>query len=97
MIKQAKSGTLCDMCKEIFGLWRTNGKEQVPNARGRRQAYITTISETHTGKAPVIRSLCYDCVQEASKWVDGSTWTLQEQIDYAKKYRQASQLHIGGF
>lgn len=94
MIRKAASGVYCDTCKSAYGQYRdkqTNELRWHKNAI--RQAYVTTISETHTGKEAIIRSYCYQCVQDMSIWADGSVWTLAEQIQYAKDNR--NQLSIG--
>jgi hypothetical protein len=91
---KAASGVFCDTCKDKWGWVKDETGKTVPHPKGRKQAYITTISETHY-KEPVIRSLCYPCLDETSKWIDGSTWTLQAQIQYAKDNRNGQQLTIG--
>jgi hypothetical protein len=94
-IVKAASGVYCDTCKDRFGYIRNEAGQTVPHPKGRRQAYSTIISETHYGKEPVIRSLCYSCIDDASRWHDGSIWTLAEQIQYAKDNRNGQQLRIG--
>jgi len=94
-IVKAKSGVYCDTCKDKYGFVKDEQGHSVPHPKGRRQAYSTIISETHYGKEPVIRSLCYPCIDDASRWHDGSVWTLAEQIQYAKDNRNGQQLRIG--
>lgn len=95
-IAKAKSGVFCDTCKDRYGWARNADGKVIPHPKGQRQAYITTISETHYGKEPVIRSLCYSCLDETSRWHDGTVWTLEAQMKYAKQYRKGQQLTIGG-
>ena len=94
-IIKAKSGVYCDTCKDKWGWVKDERGVSVPHPKGRRQAYSTIISETHYGKEPVIRSLCYPCMDESSRWHDGTVWTLADQIQYAKDNRNGQQLRIG--
>lgn len=94
MIKKAVSGVYCDVCKAQYGQYRDKATNELKwHKNAIRQAYVTLISETHTGKEPIIRSYCYSCVQENSKWSDGTVWTLAEQVQYAKDNRH--QLKLG--
>jgi len=95
VIKKAASGVFCDTCKDRYGWARSADGKVIPHPKAQRQAYITTISETHYGKEPVVRSLCYQCLDETSKWHDGTIWTLAEQTQYAKDNRKGQQLTIG--
>ena len=94
-IVKAASGVYCDSCKDRFGYIRNEAGQTIPHPKAQRQAYSTIISETHYGKEPVIRSLCYSCIDDTSRWVDGTLWTLAEQIQYAKDNRKGQQLRIG--
>lgn len=97
MIKQAKSGVLCDYCRDSYGWYLDpETKKNRPHPKGIRQAYVTITSET-SPKEPVIRSYCYQHVQELSTWVDGTLWTLEKQVEYAKANRRGVQLTIGGY
>ena len=49
--------------------------------RGQTQA-IWQITSKRAGKI-VVRHYCHACAQEVQDW-HGKTWTLQEQIEYAK-------------
>lgn len=95
-ITKARSGVFCDYCKDQYGYTReeSTGRSVLHN-KAKKQAYITVVSETHY-KEPVIRHYCYTHLQELSTWHDGSIWTLEEQIAYAKEYRKGQQLTIGG-
>lgn len=96
-IVKAKSGVFCDTCKDRWGYVKGDDGRSTPHPKGRRQAYSTIISETHYGSEPVVRSLCYPCMDESSRWVDGTVWTLADQIQYAKDNRTSQQIKIGGF
>ena len=95
-IVKAKSGVFCDTCKDAYGWTRDENGRTIPHPKARAQAYITTISETHYGKEPVIRSLCYSCLDASSKWHDGSVWTLASQLEFAKTHRNGQQLSMAG-
>lgn len=94
-IVKSKSDTWCDGCKDAWGQIKDANGRTTWHEKARRQAIVTTISETHQIGDPIVRSYCHDCLQEASKWHDGSTWSLSEQIEYAKKNRAGQQLEIG--
>lgn len=94
-IVKAKSGVYCDTCKDRWGYVKGDDGRSVPHPKGQRQAYSTIISETHYGKEPVIRNLCYACMDDSSRWHDGTIWTLADQIQYAKDNRNGQQLRIG--
>lgn len=96
-IKKAASGVWCDNCKLQWGWVKEADGTSIPHPKGRRQAYSTIISETHHGKEPIVRSYCYQCIDEMSRWHDGTIWTLAEQIQYAKDNRPGQQIKIGGF
>jgi hypothetical protein len=94
-IVKAKSGVYCDTCKDRFGFVKDEFGRSVVHPKAMRQAYTTTISETHYGAQPVVRSYCYDCLHETSRWHDGTVWTLEQQTQYAKDNRNGQQLRIG--
>ena len=94
-IVKAKSDTWCDNCKDAWGQIKNSTGQTIWHKNAIRQAVVTTISETHLKGEPIVRSYCHSCLQETSKWHDGSVWTLQEQINYAKQYRQGQQIEIG--
>jgi hypothetical protein len=73
MLSRSPKGTWCDYCK---GRWGTN------NLRGQTQA-VWQITSKRYGKL-IVRHYCQSCANEVQEWPDGSTWTLKEQIDYAK-------------
>ena len=72
MLSRSPKGTWCDYCKMR---WSTH------DWRGQTQA-IWQISSKRRGKA-IVRHYCHACAQEVQGW-NGKTWTLQQQIDYAK-------------
>jgi hypothetical protein len=94
-IVKAKSGVYCDTCKDRWGYAKDETGRTSLHPKAMKQAYSTIISETHYGKEPVIRNLCYPCMDESSRWHDGSIWTLADQIQYAKDNRNGQQLRIG--
>lgn len=94
-IVKAKSDTWCDYCKDAWGQIKDSSGRTVWHPKAIRQAIVTTISETHLIGDPIVRSYCHDCLQEASKMHDGSTWSLSEQIAYAKANRQNQQMELG--
>ena len=73
MLSRSPRGTWCDYCKQR---WTTN------DLRGQTQAIWQITSKRH-GKI-IVRHYCHPCAQYVQAWHDGTTWTLQEQIDYAK-------------
>lgn len=73
MLSRSPRGTWCDYCK---GRWGTN------SLRGQTQA-VWQITSKRYGKL-IVRHYCQPCANEVQEWPDGSTWTLKEQIDYAK-------------
>jgi hypothetical protein len=97
VITKARSGVLCDYCKDAYGWYfDTETKKNRPHPKALKQAFVTITSET-SPKEPVIRSYCYSHVQELSTWSDGSIWTLEEQVKFAKVNRRGVQLTIGGY
>jgi hypothetical protein len=92
---KAKSGQWCDICREAWGQIKDQNGKLVWHPKATRQAMVTITSETHP-KDPVIRSYCQSCIEENSKWADGTTWTIQDQIEYAKVNRPGQQMRIGG-
>lgn len=94
-IAKAASHVWCDNCKDEWGTIKDEANRTVWHKNAQRQAIVTITSETHITKEPVIRSLCGKCVDEASRWHDGSVWSIQERIAYAKANRAGQQLEIG--
>ncbi len=72
MLSRSPKGTWCDYCKMR---WSTH------DWRGQTQA-VWQISSKRGGKL-VVRHYCHACAQEVQDW-QSVTWTLQQQIDYAK-------------
>jgi hypothetical protein len=86
MLVKAKTGIWCDYCASRFG--RNNEK-------GQTQAHWTVISElpkSHGRK----RSYCNDCVMDVSKWADGTYFSLDQQIEYAKTNSNITQGVLNG-
>jgi len=87
MLSKAKPGIFCDYCKSRFG---------IHNPRGMTQAAWTVTSElpkSHGRK----RSYCNDCAIDVSKWADGSYFSLDQQIEYAKTNGNTTQGVLNGF
>lgn len=87
LLSKAKLGVWCDYCKSRFG---------VTIARGQQQAAWTVHSElpkSHGRK----RSYCNDCAIDVSKWADGSYFSLDQQIEYAKTNGNTKQGVLNGF
>ena len=87
MLSKAKHGIFCDYCKSRFG---------IHNPKGMTQAAWTVHSElpkSHGRK----RSYCNDCAIDVSKWADGSYFSLDQQIEYAKTNGNTTQGVLNGF
>jgi hypothetical protein len=87
LLSKAKLGVWCDYCKNRFG---------VIIAAGQQQAAWTVHSElpkSHGRK----RSYCNDCAIDVSKWADGSYFSLDQQIEYAKTNGNTKQGVLNGF
>ena len=87
MLSKAKVGIFCDYCKSRFG---------IHNPKGMTQAAWTVHSElpkSHGRK----RSYCNDCAIDVSKWADGSYFSLDQQIEYAKTNSNVKQGVLNGF
>ena len=86
-VTKAKSGVWCDYCKSRFG---------IHSIKGQQQAAWTVHSElpqSHGRK----RSYCNDCAIDVSKWADGSYFSLDQQIEYAKTNSNVKQGVLNGF
>ena len=87
LLNKAKPGVWCDYCKSRWG---------IHNPLGTTQAAWTVTSElpkSHGRK----RSYCNDCVIDVSKWADGSYFSLDQQIEYAKTNGNTTQGVLNGF
>ena len=87
MLTKAKHGVWCDYCKSRFG---------IHNPKGTTQAAWTVHSElpkSHGRK----RSYCNECAIDVSKWADGSYFSLDQQIEYAKTNGTTTQGVLNGF
>ena len=87
MLSKAKSGVRCDYCHSRWG---------IHNEKGTTQAVWTVTSElpkSHGRK----RSYCNDCAIDVSKWADGSYFSLDQQIEYAKTNGNTTQGVLNGF
>ena len=73
MLSRSPKGTWCDYCKMRW---------TVSDYRGQTQAVWQIVSKRH-GKVH-IRNYCHSCAMEVQGWPDGSLFTLNEQIQYAK-------------
>lgn len=72
MLSRSPRGAWCDYCKQR---WSTS------DYRGQTQAVWQITSKRH-GKI-IVRHYCHSCAMDVQSW-NGSTWTIQEQINYAK-------------
>jgi hypothetical protein len=87
LLSKAKIGIWCDYCRGRFG---------VTSVQGQKQAAWTVHSElpkSHGRK----RSYCNDCAIDVSKWADGSYFSLDQQIEYAKTNGNTKQGVLNGF
>ena len=87
LLSKAKHGVWCDYCKSRWG---------IHNPLGTTQAAWTVHSElpkSHGRK----RSYCNDCAIDVSKWADGSYFSLDQQIEYAKTNGNTTQGVLNGF
>jgi len=87
MLTKAKHGIRCDYCHSRWG---------IHNPKGTTQAAWTVTSElpkSHGRK----RSYCNDCAIDVSKWADGSYFSLDQQIEYAKTNGNTTQGVLNGF
>ena len=87
MLSKAKPGVRCDYCHSRWG---------IHNEKGTTQAAWTVHSElpkSHGRK----RSYCNDCAIDVSKWADGSYFSLDQQIEYAKTNGNTKQGVLNGF
>jgi len=87
MLSKAKPGVRCDYC---------HGRWGIHNEKGTTQAAWTVHSElpkSHGRK----RSYCNDCAIDVSKWADGSYFSLDQQIEYAKTNGNTKQGVLNGF
>jgi hypothetical protein len=87
MLSKAKIGIWCDYCSSRFG--KTNPK-------GQTQASWTVhseLSKSHNRK----RSYCNECAIDVSKWADGTYFSLDQQIEYAKTNQNTKQGVLNGF
>jgi hypothetical protein len=73
MLSRSPKGTWCCYCKGRYGTSSLLGQKQA----------IWQITSKRYGKL-IVRHYCQSCANEVQEWPDGSTWTLKEQIDYAK-------------
>jgi hypothetical protein len=87
MLTKAKVGIFCDYCKSRFG---------IHNPRGMTQAAWTVHSELPKSNGRK-RSYCNDCAIDVSKWADGSYFSLDQQIEYAKTNSNLKQGVLNGF
>lgn len=69
---RARAGVWCDYCKVRFS------RELLAD----KAASWTVVSESQARRG-LERHYCQSCAEIASTWNDGTTWELQEQIDYA--------------
>lgn len=80
----------CDICKMRWGtdrMGKWNIKAQTP-------ARWIVVSETQS-RLDFERAYCQACANDAQTWVDGSTWTFREQLNYALGKEQLHGLELG--
>lgn len=84
MISRSPKNTWCDYCK---GRWGTERKTVTIPETGKSaivpQDAVWQITSKRHGKL-IVRHYCQSCADYVQAWPDGSTWTLKEQLDYAK-------------
>ena len=73
MITRTMRGVWCDYCRMR---WGSN------DARGQEQA-VWSIRSVRHGRV-INRHYCFTCAKEAQTRHDGTLWTFQEQLEYAK-------------
>lgn len=72
MLTRSPKGQWCDYCKARWG---------TKDPRGQTQAIWQIISKT---KGVIVRHYCHFCAMDVQTRPEGSTWTLQEQLNYVK-------------
>ena len=72
MISRSPRGAWCDYCKQHYGTHTPRGQTQA----------VWQITSKRYGNV-IIRHYCQDCADYVQDW-NGETWTLKEQIEYAK-------------
>jgi hypothetical protein len=93
MLTKAKHGVWCDYCKSR---WGSEPKEVKGIGLVPKMAAWTVVSElpkSHGRK----RSYCNECAIDVSKWADGSYFSLDQQIEYAKTNGNTKQGVLNGF
>lgn len=73
MLSRSPKGQWCDYHKAQYGADHWKGQVQA----------IWQITSKRHGKV-IVRHYCQSCANYVQAWHDGTTWTLQQQIDYAK-------------
>ena len=87
LLTKAKIGVWCDYCKSRFGIHSIKGQQQVA------WTVHSELPQSHGRK----RSYCNDCAIDVSKWADGSYFSLDQQIEYAKTNGNVKQGVLNGF
>jgi hypothetical protein len=64
------------------------------NIKAQTPARWIVVSETQS-RLDFERAYCQECANEAQTWVDGSTWTFREQLNYALGKEQLHGLELG--
>jgi hypothetical protein len=93
LLTKSKPGVWCDYCKSR---WGSEPKEIKGIGLVPKMAAWTITSElpkSHGRK----RSYCNDCAIDVSKWADGSYFSLDQQIEYAKTNGNTTQGVLNGF
>jgi hypothetical protein len=86
MLAKSKPGVWCDYCASRFG--KTNPKGQTLAA----WTIHSKLPKSH-GR---LRSYCNDCAIDVSKWADGTYFSLDQQIEYAKSNGNIQQGVLNG-
>lgn len=83
MISKSPRGTYCDYCKQRWGTERKSVTiPETSQVRIVPQDAVWQITSKRYGKV-IVRHYCQDCADYVQDW-NGETWTLKEQIEYAK-------------
>jgi hypothetical protein len=86
MLAKAKPGVWCDYCASRFG--KKSPKGQTPAS----WTVHSKLPQSH-GR---LRSYCNDCAIDVSKWADGTYFSLDQQIEYAKTNGNLTQGVLSG-
>lgn len=84
MIRRAGLNVWCDYCKAKWG----KNKDGTWHPKAQVQASVTCYSLLKPERQ---RSYCVECVADIQKWPTGETFTLPEQMEFAKKMKEKAE------